>query len=490
MALPAVGDSSYPTPGEVRDAILRTLRVLCNRRGLTINVEPGSDAYIRADAFAARVAIAIANNKIALEDSSPLDATEDALEELAGIFGVTRRPAASATGTVKIVTTATVTIPADFRATAPNGKKYKTITAGTYANGASVELIAVDAGLDTDQDEGTKLTWDSASIGALNQVCTVEVGGLDGGADEDNDDRLRARLIRRLSFPAVGGNWSQVVGWAEESTSSVEAAYVYAAVRGPASYDVAITKAGGDRTLNSTTINAVRAYILAQMPGQNDLNLTSVTAQYVDVILKATLPLPVNAGGAGGGWRDAAPWPAENAKITAYNVGTGIATVNSTTAPTVGANIGIWDYAGETMREYTIVGPIGGGAGAWTFGVQNGFGFTPTNAYVSAGAVNLVGYTEAAMEAFAELGPGQKTTNVDIIPRGRRQPGPDVQAPTDLTIQQRRAVIEQYDEILDLEYANTYDTGTTNTRTSPSVPSTTADPPNILVVRHFAIRKA
>jgi hypothetical protein len=41
-----------------------------------------------------------------------------------------------------------------------------------------------------------------------------------------------------------------------------------------------------------------------------------------------------------------------------------------------------------------------------------------------------------------------------------------------------------------LDYGLRLDTGTTTTRTSPSVPATTADPPKILTLKYWALRKA
>jgi uncharacterized phage protein gp47/JayE len=487
MTFPTIADANYPTKEESRGTLLRAIEFSFARRSLEANTLPGSEHYIRADAFAGRVAVAVANNELALEDSNPLTSVGDPLKILAGIFGVYARPAGPAAGAVLIAGSSTVTIPKDFEVSAPNGKKYKTIAQGTYASGASVDVIAIDGGTDTNQDAGTQLTWDSAQIGPLASKCTVGLAGLTGGVSADDDERLRERLLQRLAFPPVGGNWSQVVGWAEESTASVELAVCYPAVRGPASYDVALTKAGGDRTLPAAILATVRGYVSGKMPGQNSLNVTSVTAQGVDVVLVPKLPLPQVAGGAGGGWRDGAPWPAEDAKVTAYNSGTGTATVAATAPPTVGANIGAWDSAAGVMREY-VVASVGGGAGAWTLTVQSGWTATPLGAYLSAGADKLVDYATTFAAAVFELGPGEKTASPEIVPRGRRQPSTDLASPSDLTSIQLAKLTNAYPEIGGVTYSAVYDAGTTTPRTSPSMPATTADPPNVLTLATLALR--
>jgi hypothetical protein len=210
----------------------------------------------------------------------------------------------------------------------------------------------------------------------------------------------------------------------------------------------------------------------------------------VDVVLKATLPLPQEGGGAGGGWRDVIPWPAENTKVT-VGASTAVITVNSTASPLVGNHIGLWDTVTDPknpkMREY-IIDTVSGGVGAWVITVQGGFGFlVPVGAYVSAGAVNITGYSAALLASVRTLGPGEKTTSPEILPLGRRRPGSDIQDATDLTNPLLFAVTDAYPELLDLVYSLRLETGTLITRTSPSTPLTTADPPNLLVLKHLAL---
>jgi uncharacterized phage protein gp47/JayE len=496
MALPDPEGANYPTPADVLQTLIRAIRFAFARRGIDVNVLPDSDHYKRAQTYANRVALAIANNQLALADSNPLTSTGDALVALAGIFGVEKRPAAAAAGFVTITCTGTVVIPAEYLLSSPDGQKYQTTKLGTYTTGQEVEIIATVGGSDTNQEAGTVLTWDSASIGALSRNATVTADALTGGAAEDNDDTLRNRLLAKLAAPAVGGNSSSVVEWAEDASASVEHAYVYQAARGPGSYDVAVTAAGGDRTLSTAILDLVEAAVLAKMPGQSDLLVTTVTPQYVDIVLAAMLPLPQSAGGAGGGWRDATPWPAEDVKVISYNSGGGLARVqvsSTAAAPSVGASIGIWDPDAEAMNEYSITGVTliaSGPPATYDISVQNGFLVDPTDAYVSAGAQFLTDYADTFAGEVAKLGPGQKTDLPEILPRALRFPATDTVSPSDLTSRQTIAVFNTYSEVADLTYSARYATGTTTSLTSPDLPLTTADPPNILVLKYLAFRKA
>ena len=143
MTLPAVGSATYPTVAEIRDTILRTIKLGFQRVGLSANVLEGSENYIRADAIARRVVHAFANNQIALQDYSPLTAQGDALTAIARVYGVEPRAPSKAAGYLVITCTGTVTIPAGYQCTSPSGEKYQTTSVNTVATGASVLPVEV-----------------------------------------------------------------------------------------------------------------------------------------------------------------------------------------------------------------------------------------------------------------------------------------------------------------------------------------------------------
>lgn len=495
MALPQVDQAFYPTEAEIRDQILRTIRVAFLSRGIKVNTLPGSDYFISATALARVISIAFANSKVALRDVSPLTATGDNLRKICAAFGVYPRPASSASGPAVVKCTGTIVLPGGYSCTAPNGKKYKTVASLTLTTGAQATIQATDAGADTNQPAGTILSWDSASVGALAPTATVGPGGLTGGDDGDDDESLRTRLLERLSSPGVGGNWAAVKGWAEAASAAVGAAYVYQAVRGPGSVDVALVSSGKDPQLGASTVAQVAAIVAANIPGYASLNTTSVQKQPVDVTVAAKLPLPTFAGGTGGGWLDAAPWPTEDVKVFLVNLPSTIR-VTGSTKPALGQHFSLWDPGSQAMTDFQIITPPPIGVpNDWILHIApvNG-GTVPLwvvpGLYVSASAQNLADYATDLLAEFNALGPGEKTANTNIIPRALRKPSPDVVAPTDLSSVLLAAVTNKHPEILSLDWGARYVAGTTTPITTPPLPVTTADPPFVLTLNNLAIRAA
>lgn len=498
-ALPTVGDINYPSAAEIRDNALRTIKIGLSRVGITVNVLPQSEVYYRADAWARRAVIAFANNRIRYEDLNPLTAKGDALVQVAGIFGVTKRPATKSTGFVTITCTgASVSIPTGYRAIAPNGETYTVITGAVIPDGGAIEVQSVNKGAVTKQAHKVKLTWTSSSIGTLNRNCVVAVGGIDGGVDADTEEKLRERLLDRLANPAADDNVARIRQLAENASAAVWKSYVYSSVRGPSTTDVALVAEEGDRTLSTSAVGSIGATVIAALSGHADINVTSVVAEPVNVILTATLPLPNASGGAGGGWVDGTPYPSgtpvagsNDGRVTAYAAG--VATVRTTTAPVVGRHISIWDSAQEKMFDY-VVATVGGVSGAYTITVQGldgaaGFAVNPRNGYVSATATNLSLYAEKFLELMLTLGPGEKSESADVLPRGRRQPIVNGSNPRDLDNRLTVALMAAYPE-LDCSYGLRLDATALTARTSPSVPGDALLPPRILTLRNFALWKA
>jgi len=496
-----VTSEQYPTPEEIHAQLLNDLRYAYGRLGVTVNVKKDSDHWIRMWAVANRLSLAIANGQVGLQDTNPLTSTGDALTAWAAVYGVLPRPATAAIGYVNISVLApatTVNIPVAFGCTSASGIKYQTTTNAFYADGDPVQVEAVDTGEGTDLDADEIVTWDSAAIAYLGQTATVEAGGLSGGADEDDEEGLRTRLLRRLSSPAVGGNWAHVIELAEAASPAVTAAYVYPTARGPASYDVAIVGEPDDPVLSAAAVNQVAAAIVAEMPGCANLNCTSVAAELVDVVVNLDAPLPVHAGGAGGGWYDAIPWPSTAdtplARITAVDTTANTITVNSTNAdaPYVGCRFAIWHPTEQTMYEFAAIG-VAGGSGAYVITIDSAYAtqlsWVTTWMYCSAGAEHLNEYAQALLGQMQLLGPGEKTANADILIYARRKPSPSLQSPNSLTSRALAAITAAYPEVLDAAYAARYATGTTTPLTTPSVPALVANAPRVLTLQSLSFRR-
>lgn len=493
-ALPRSGEVTYPNSAALRDKCLEVTAIAYARRGLTANILPGSEHYIRAEAFSRRLSIAIANGQIGSRRFSPLDAEGQDLLDICGVFNIFPRPASKAIGAVTIDGTGSWTVPEGYvcSATTSTAKFLTTAPNLSVSSGSDILVEAVTAGDAGNLDEGAALTWDLGTVGAMRKQAVVAAGGLTGGAPADDQERMRARLIRKLSDPSVGGNAAQVREWAEQSSAAVLSAFVHAAARGPGSYDVVVVGSAGDGVLSGAACAAIQTYIEGQMPGHASINVTSIANEGVDIVLAMSLPLPAVAGGAGGGWLDASPWPAEDVQVLTYTGSPGnFITFVSVEPPVSGAHIAMWDPDAETLREYTIAFVTGGPYPAdYTITVAEGFGFDAAGAYISANAERLSDYFDTLNATLLALGPGEKTDSPDIMPRARRRPATDVESPAALTSITIAPLTTEHPEVLDVSYSLRVATGTATPLSSPSLPPTTADATRRLRARYLAIRKA
>lgn len=582
MTLPAVGDVAYPSHSQILGQVLADIRHEGARRGVEIDVSAGSDVYVRADKFCRRLSVPIANNKIALRNYSPLTALGADLTALAEQYGVPERPASSGAGAliVSLTGVSSVVIPAGFVAVAPNGSTYKTIAVATVSNGGVVSVISQETGLLTNQAAATILQWADSGIGGLVQTCVVSGAGITGGANKDDEEAVRRRLLRALAAPAVGGNWSSVAQWAEDSSASIETAFVYPAVQGPGSYDVAVMGAGATRTLDVTIVDAAKAAIVAQMPGHAELNVTGVVEQQVDVVIDALLPDPILAGGVGGGWLDGTQWPnavagqapsllntptltfngatltrstgtwlldrflagmqitvtgtvSNNGTYTIVSIdaaslvitisGTFVAetlvvapngTVTSTSTvptmvtsvsgvniqfssaaadpPVAGRRIAIFVPATKTFTRLTITTATTTTPGAHFAQVSQPSLLTQSlvGCYVSADCEFIQTYYETFRDEVYELGPGEKSGSLDVLPRGKRHPPPETEAPSAMASALLGKLTEKHAELTDVAYGARLAAGSITGRPLATVPAAAADPPNVLTLNRFAIRSA
>jgi uncharacterized phage protein gp47/JayE len=501
----------YPTEDELHAQVLNELRFQYSLLGITVNVQRNSELWIRAKVFCRRAALAIRNGQIGLRDVNPLTAQGQKLLDLAAVFGVFPRPASASLGfwICRVLAPATsVNIPAAYKGEGPNGVRYEAVANTTVSDLGLIEMVATATGVRGDLKAGTVVRWESAAIGFLDQKATVAPGDMDGGTDTDSVEVVRQRLLRRLGFPAVGGNWAHVVQWAEEASAAVKFVAVHPNMRGPGSYDVAVLGAEPSPILNATVQNIVANKILKEHPGHVSINVTSAVLQQLDVVINLGAPLPKLAGGAGGGWIDSSPWPSTSesgvkAKITAVTPNQPLATitVDSTSAdvPAVGKHIAIWDYAAvdangnaaPKMREFSIVA-VAGGSGAYVLTLDataSAAQFIEVGMYVSPAAERLQQYADAFVAAVGELGTGEKTADTDLLVYARRKPGPEVERPYNLTSRQLDVLTKGFDEVSDASFAARYETGTTNTRTSPSAPSVSSAAPRKLSIKYLAFRR-
>ena len=224
-----------------------------------------------------------------LAEQIPYDTADtEYLERWASTWGITRKPAAAATGTVSFVVQAGAVIPSGTQLQALDGTLYATTAAATVsAPSATAPVAASAAGEAGNRDAGESLSLVSPVSGV---DATAVAGLLSGGADVETDTALRARLLTRLQTPPQGGASADYATWALE-VSGVTRAWVYPQELGLGTVTVRFVRdadgAGSAIIPDAAEVATVQAYIDALRP---------VTAQ-LTVVAPVAVPLNFSISG-------------------------------------------------------------------------------------------------------------------------------------------------------------------------------------------------
>jgi uncharacterized phage protein gp47/JayE len=142
------------------------------------------------------------------EEILPDLATTTFLDRHAYVWGLSRIAATFATGNVTFAGVNGTTIPIGTSLIRDDGVEFDTTGGGTIAGGtATVPVEAVEAGEDGNTPVLTQLTLVSPIVDIVD-FAIVAAGGLTGGADEETDEELRARILLRIKNPPAGGSES------------------------------------------------------------------------------------------------------------------------------------------------------------------------------------------------------------------------------------------------------------------------------------------
>jgi uncharacterized phage protein gp47/JayE len=136
----------------------------------------------------------------------------DMLVRWASIWGIARKSATAATGTVTFTGSNGSTIPSGSVLTAYDGQLYQTTAIATIVSStAIVPVIASTVGLAGTRTTGQTFTLQS-TISGVNSSATA--GAMTGGSDAEIDDSLRSRLLTRIQQPPQGGDSNDYLSWA------------------------------------------------------------------------------------------------------------------------------------------------------------------------------------------------------------------------------------------------------------------------------------
>lgn len=177
-----------------------------------------------------------------------------------------RLPAAYAVGQVLLTGTNGAVVPADTLFKRGDGATYTSIAEVTIAAGqALVDLVATVAGQAGNAGAGIALNLDSP-IAGINAAGTVTAGALTGGADIEDDDSLRARVVARIQETPQGGARHDYIAWAKE-VPGVTRAWCYPLEMGDGTVTVRFVR-DDDAALipDAGEVAAVQSYVEALAP--------------------------------------------------------------------------------------------------------------------------------------------------------------------------------------------------------------------------------
>ena len=503
MASPAFPLYSFAakTNVQIRSDILRVVKNGLIAQGVTNpNIGPNSDYYLWATALGNEIAVPQANAVILADQLMPDTAAAAFLDRWLALVNLKRNGATNSFGNITLTISSSSTLVVTGQQLTDNiGLRYQVTVGGTYTNGAQIPVQSIDLGAATDHANGDTLTWVSAPAFASQNVTVGLPGGtdgLEGGADSEVgvDEPPRARLFAVFQDPPKGGNASDLIGWAGQSSSDVQAAFAYPALLGPSTAFFLV--AGQPQTsqpLSSTSKNrdlptpfvtgTVLPFVLGLMPEHSLCVGASVTNLPIDVAILLSLPAAPTASpaGPGGGWVDGSPWPASvgglPCVVTAVATSSQI-TLNAATAPSPGVTHIAW-FSPFTWQLYTAVvtSIIGGsGPGAYQITLDTPFPGIAVNNAVMPLAANTSVYLQALLDAFSTMGPGEwLAPGSQLLSRAFRHPIPSLTWPSAMGAQQLKEIINSGNEVLDASYIFT---GTASTSTSFSAPT----PPAVIAV--------
>ena len=153
-------------------------------------------------------------------------------------YGVLRKAATAAQGTITCSGTPASVIPVGSALTSSAGGRYLTDIEATIEGGGTVDIdVTCDTvGIDGNDSAGITLTFEG-SIAGVNSTATVDASGLVGGTDEETNDAYRQRILSRKQLAPHGGSANDIIYWVLE-TDDATRAWVYEQYQGVGTFAV------------------------------------------------------------------------------------------------------------------------------------------------------------------------------------------------------------------------------------------------------------
>ena len=220
----------------------------------------------------------------------PDTAEAEYLERHAGIWGVERKPAAKAQGQVRFTGSEGALIPAGTELRRSDDRRFATQAEASISGGeALVQVSAAEVGAEGDTSAGASLRL-VGYLAGVDQAATVESAGLAGGADPEDDDSLRRRVLARIQEPPAGGAQHDYVAWALQ-VPGIARAYCYPQRMGLGTVGLAVLAEdgqGGWTIPDQAAVDAVADHIEPLRPVTAEVHVFAPQAAPLDFDIRVT----------------------------------------------------------------------------------------------------------------------------------------------------------------------------------------------------------
>jgi hypothetical protein len=489
---------------EIRTQFLRDIELEARKQGIdNPPIQPKSTWFVLATGISNAALITTSNVAIAQRDGDVLRATGAGLDEQRKGEGLPELPAQGASGYIRLRVFGSTHVDAGAQLIAKkNGKRYEVIyPVDDPSNGEEIKIRAKSTGEDTDLRSGEILTWANTPPNLSAEVAVSNTLPVTGGRNDETDEEKRERIMSRRRHPPAGGNWSHLVELAK-SIPAVQGAYVYPALGGASSIKVVVTKdiipSDNDYTRipSDGILRAVREVIQGELPDGNALVIQATAEESTSVSVTVDIPDSKSSGGNGQGWLNATPWPpldGGDTEVTVSGVTSNkvIMVDAATTTEPVDGQTRIGWFSPTTQSFITrLVVSSSGSSGSWSLTLDRPLVDARGNGvavgdYISPDAANLPGYGTSLSALMAKLGPGENTSDPNRIGDGRslRHPLLSDKDPASIGNSILRRLQEMHPEIVDIELSAV-------STTTPSIPGTVEDAPNVLKLDNFGVYPA
>lgn len=214
------------------------------------------------------------------------------LNRHASIYGINRKAAEFATGSVALTGNDGAAVSAGTLLQRADGVRYLTLTdVEISSGGATVDIQAELAGAAANEDAEVELFLVSP-VSGVSSTATILAGGLASGADEEDDEALRARVLQRIREKPQGGAAHDYEAWTLE-VAGITRAWILPGWIGVGTVGVTFVKDADPSTIfpAEQDLQDVRDHLEPLRPVTADVVVFAPTAK----LLQPTIALAPNS---------------------------------------------------------------------------------------------------------------------------------------------------------------------------------------------------